>query len=878
MKNFKQLIRELPSNKVVAAFGQFQPPTAGHEHLVKAVQSIANNGDHVIYASANEDKKLNPLPADRKVYFLQRMFAEGNFKSSEGITSIVEMASELSKKYKHLTVVTFADKVGEYEQQLKEHNGTMYQFDTIKVISAGDVDPDSNTVSVVSNVKMCESAKTGNFTQFKKGVPHTLTELDSRRLMNDLRKGMGLDPIRENVIFERTKIREQYVAGKIFNVGDRVKDEDGVYEIMDRGANYITVVNESGNLMKKWIDKVSPSRKKIEENLDANPNEISFKNYTTTNFHKDPKVFHAFKGTISKWEQGGIEDGVAVLNAIKHTDSYLSMVDGKDRKSEENKAKQALNRIGEYQSHNYWDDHKVITTDDVMAKHNADLQDAIAKVNVKEESEVMDSKKIAMRYKEFMKKSGSKEKAVDIAEPSSGKPMTVLKNDGKLKRQIPGHVGSYDTDVTEAYQKKTAYQKLNTRMKTVTGKSLDDRSREMDKIKQDTLDRIAQYKKDGIIKNEHIEKVAGGYEVESEHGNKNLGKSKTLAGAKKRLKQVEYFKHMGEETELEEAAPFKTKEDAVKYAKDKVKTHRDKLDGIEIHSHSGGFDVNHTSNSSGRNSLQKIGAKHLGTIYKEDVDLEEAKQIDELSTDLLGKYKAAAGKNAKAADESGNYKKGDKRFAGINKATRKQFDNDLKKHGQYVKEGRGLADKYYALAQDRKATADENKDNHETYHTHMADHHDHMSRYHEELGQHRSAQTHADKADMHHEKSMERQKNKTAVKEDVYSSDTKTKKVQVQDKDGNWVFKDRKFHPKRINFAASKMNGKPAQADDPTKLDTETAYQKHLDKMEKQRNEAWVLNPDGKTKKKYKDIKDNKTLSISNTAPFDAFSNTNNQT
>jgi len=255
---------------------------------------------------------------------------------------------------------------------------------------------------------------------------------------------------------------------------------------------------------------------------------------------------------------------------------------------------------------------------------------------------------------------------------------------------------------------------------------------------------------------------------------------------------------------------------------------------------------------------------------------EEAEQIDELSTDLLAKYKTAAGASAKAADKAGNYVKGDKRFKGINKATNKQFDNDLKKHGQYVKEGRGLADKYYALAQDRKATADENKDNHETYHTHMADHHDHMSRYHEELGQHRSAQTHADKADMHHEKSMERQKNKTAVKEDVYSSDTKTKKVQVQDKDGNWVFKDRKSHPHKINFGASRMNGKP-DPQDPSKIDTETAYQKHLDKMEKQRNEAWVLNPDGKTKKKYKDIKDNKTLSISNTAPFDAFSNTNNQ-
>ena len=72
-----------------------------------------------------------------------------------------------------------------------------------------------------------------------------------------------------------------------------------------------------------------------------------------------------------------------------------------------------------------------------------------------------------------------------------------------------------------------------------------------------------------------------------------------------------------------EAAPFKTKEDAVKYAKEKVKTHRDNLDGIEIYAHSGGFDVNHTMNASGRNSLQKIKAKHIGTIYKEEVETVE---------------------------------------------------------------------------------------------------------------------------------------------------------------------------------------------------------------------------------------------------------------
>jgi hypothetical protein len=97
-------------------------------------------------------------------------------------------------------------------------------------------------------------------------------------------------------------------------------------------------------------------------------------------------------------------------------------------------------------------------------------------------------------------------------------------------------------------------------------------------------------------------------------------KRKQKEAEQKRQKQL----NKEEVEKISEAAPFKTKEDAVKYAKEKVKTHRDNLDGIEVYAHSGGFDVNHTSNSSGRNSLHKVGAKHLGTIYKEEVQLDEA--------------------------------------------------------------------------------------------------------------------------------------------------------------------------------------------------------------------------------------------------------------
>ena len=50
----------------------------------------------------------------------------------------------------------------------------------------------------------------------------------------------------------------------------------------------------------------------------------------------------------------------------------------------------------------------------------------------------------------------------------------------------------------------------------------------------------------------------------------------------------------------------------------------------------------------------------------------------ELSNELLGRYKKAAAADAKKADAEGDYDRGNKRFSGIVKATKKQFANDEK--------------------------------------------------------------------------------------------------------------------------------------------------------------------------------------------------------
>ena len=97
---------------------------------------------------------------------------------------------------------------------------------------------------------------------------------------------------------------------------------------------------------------------------------------------------------------------------------------------------------------------------------------------------------------------------------------------------------------------------------------------------------------------------------------------------------------------IAEAAPFKDLSSAVKYGSDKVKTHRDHLDGIEVYKHKdGGYDVNHTMNANGRNSLNKSGAKHLGTIYRDTEGKVSHNIKEEVELDEVAAWQRKEGKN-----------------------------------------------------------------------------------------------------------------------------------------------------------------------------------------------------------------------------------------
>lgn len=155
---------------------------------------------------------------------------------------------------------------------------------------------------------------------------------------------------------------------------------------------------------------------------------------------------------------------------------------------------------------------------------------------------------------------------------------------------------------------------------------------------------------------ETIEKHGSGYRLVSKHGHKNLGTYPTKAGAEKRERQVQYFKHAGEGVA----------EDDSKAMASTASRLSNKDDGKVAKLRAAG-DKRREEELKGRNIAKR----------NESVDLKTS--LQELSNDMLGKYKKAAGADASKADKAGDFKRGDKRFSGINKATMKQFDNDAKK-------------------------------------------------------------------------------------------------------------------------------------------------------------------------------------------------------
>ncbi len=174
-------------------FGRFNPPTIGHEKLLRAVASQAGSGDYLIYPSQTFKKPNNPLPYEYKIEIMQKMFPWAKIETEACCNTIIKVAQDMMmKEYTDIVMVVGSDRVADFDKLLQKQNSIDYAFKTIKVISAGDRDPDGDGASGMSASKMREAAKNVKTTEFIQGIHDTLDTDEKMELMQKVRSGMGL--------------------------------------------------------------------------------------------------------------------------------------------------------------------------------------------------------------------------------------------------------------------------------------------------------------------------------------------------------------------------------------------------------------------------------------------------------------------------------------------------------------------------------------------------------------------------------------------------------------------------------------------------------------------------------------------------------------
>ena len=263
------------------AFGRFNPPTVGHGKLLSAAKKAAAGEDLKIYPSRSQDAKKNPLDPDMKISFMKKMFPDFseviiNDDEMKSIFNVLVAADEAG--YKNVNIIVGSDRQAEFENLATKYNGELYNFDNIRVISAGVRDADAEGVEGMSASKMRKAVMDDDYDSFRRGTPKELDDGDTTSLFDAVRSGMKVKAKKKEVTelwqiapkCDPRGLREQYVGGFIYRMGDLVEHLNTglIGKIIRRGTNHLICVTKEDYMFKSWIrDVMEYTEKKMERRM-----------------------------------------------------------------------------------------------------------------------------------------------------------------------------------------------------------------------------------------------------------------------------------------------------------------------------------------------------------------------------------------------------------------------------------------------------------------------------------------------------------------------------------------------------------------------------------------------------------------------------------
>jgi nicotinic acid mononucleotide adenylyltransferase len=192
----------------VFTFGRFQPPTTGHEVLVRGLIALAaaREGDAYVFVSSNQEKKLeNPLTVAQKVGYMRKQYPSGvtivntTEEKCTNLTAIVEWLKAAG--YTKIVMCVGSDRVPGF-RRIFEKEGL------VEVVPIGKKRNSGNSVAGMSGTKMRAAATRRNLDTFKQGVMiGSMTEENAAALMENVRAGMGLEGGQRSDLQRKRKTR-----------------------------------------------------------------------------------------------------------------------------------------------------------------------------------------------------------------------------------------------------------------------------------------------------------------------------------------------------------------------------------------------------------------------------------------------------------------------------------------------------------------------------------------------------------------------------------------------------------------------------------------------------------------------------------------------
>lgn len=169
--DFRFLVENVDEN-VVLSFGRMNPPTIGHQKLMRKIVEVAkrNNAIPMLFLSHTQDRKKNPLSYVDKLKFVKSGAPKELQVMNSPAKTLFEVVEKLSSVgYKNFWIVCGSDRVTEFNK-LKNYQD-LYGYSNLEVVSAGFRDADSeDATSSISASKLREFAKNDDYDSFSKNA------------------------------------------------------------------------------------------------------------------------------------------------------------------------------------------------------------------------------------------------------------------------------------------------------------------------------------------------------------------------------------------------------------------------------------------------------------------------------------------------------------------------------------------------------------------------------------------------------------------------------------------------------------------------------------------------------------------------------------